>query len=64
MTTFKFAGFSGTNLGVDVGKLGVGGASVGLEVLDDELLSSITVIGLCLTRPMMTAFVQTIKERL
>lgn len=64
MTTSTLAGFSGKNLGADVGKLGVGGGSVGLDVLDDELLSSITVIGFCLTRPMITTFVQTLKDRL
>lgn len=64
MTKSTLVGFSGMNLGAEVGKLGVGGAGDGFEVLLEELLSSITVIGFCLTRPMITDFVQTLKERL
>lgn len=64
MTTSTLAGFGEMNLGAEVGKLGVGGAGGGFEVLLEELLSSITVIGFCLTRPMIADSVQAINERL
>lgn len=64
MTTSTLTGFGGMNLGADVGKHGGGGAGVWLDVLVEELFSSITVIGFCLTRPMITVNDQTIEERL
>ena len=64
MTTSTLTDFGRMKLGADVGKLGVGGAGVWLDVLVEEPFSSITVIGFCLTRPMIADNDQTIKERL